>query len=69
MLPRVKNWIQGSRRKSGERWEADRGRLSERERHDLDVHEPARHRRQIDLDDAEYGPKAFDEERRGTTVY
>jgi hypothetical protein len=62
MLTRLKSWIQGSRRKSGERWEADRGHLSEQERHHVDAHEPA------GTLDVEADPQAlgsFDEHRRG----
>jgi hypothetical protein len=59
MLTRLKNWIEGSRRKSGERWEADRGHLSEQERHQIDdVHAEAGN-----LDSV--GPKVFDETSRG----
>jgi hypothetical protein len=63
MLTRLKNWIQGSRRKSGERWEADRGHLSEQERHHIDQVERDR-LGALDVEDPE-GPKVFDETRRG----
>ena len=63
MLTRLKNWIQGSRRKSGERWEADRGHLSERER--AHVEHTQRHGTiDHDVEDSYGGAKAF-EERRG----
>jgi hypothetical protein len=63
MLTRLKNWIEGSRRKSGVRWEADRGYLSEQERHHVDAHESGIVER-LDAD-TDYGLKSFDEERRG----
>ena len=65
MLTRLKNWIQGSRRKSGNPWEVDRGHLSEQERHHVDAHEQARRIGGLDVEDADYGFKAFDETRRG----
>jgi hypothetical protein len=63
MLTRLKNWLQGSRRKSGEPWEADRGHLSEQERHQVDDEEPSR--LPAGAADPSYGPQVFDEERRG----
>jgi hypothetical protein len=65
MLRRLKNWIQGSRRKPGERWEADRGHLSEQEKHVVDVHEGAGNLGGFGVEDAIHGPKGFDETRRG----
>jgi hypothetical protein len=64
MPTRLKNWIQGSRRKSGERWEADRDHLSEQERHYVDAQERLDHGTRLDVQDAEHGPKVFDETRR-----
>jgi hypothetical protein len=63
MLTRLKNWIEGSRRKSGERWEARRGHLSEHERHRVDLERDVR--TGAELEDADFGPKVFDETRRG----
>jgi hypothetical protein len=63
MLTRLKTWMQKSRSKSGERWEARRGNLSEQERHHVDLERDAR--TAAELEDADLGPKVFDETRRG----
>ena len=62
MLTRLKNWIQGSRRKSGDQWEAHRGHLSEQEKHLVDTHETASAKQE--MGDA-IKPEVFDETRRG----
>jgi hypothetical protein len=66
MLTRLRNWIQGSRRKWAEWWEVDRGHLSEQERHHVDAHKPgsATALGRLDVEDAEFGSKGFDETRR-----
>jgi hypothetical protein len=64
MLTRVKGWIEGSRRKSAERWQADRGHLSEQERHRLDAQEHSADLGGHDVEDLHWGPKAFDETSR-----
>lgn len=55
MLTRLKNWIQRSPRRKRDRWEPDRGQLSEQERQVVDAGEvpPA------------YSTKSFDEQSRG----
>jgi hypothetical protein len=65
MLTRLKNWIQGSRRKWAERWEADRGHLSEQEKHHVDARKEASRIGGLDVENADSGLKSFDEERRG----
>ncbi len=63
MLTRLKNWIQGSRRKRRDAWEAEQGHLTEHERHLVDAQ-----RRGgggfMDEQDTLGGPKGFDETRR-----
>jgi hypothetical protein len=65
MLTRLKNWIQGSRRKSGEQWQADHGHLSEQERRYVEHHEQLGTIGSSELDDAYTGPQSLDEGRRG----
>jgi hypothetical protein len=58
MLTRLKNWIQGSRQKKRERWEAERGNLGEQDKRVVDEYMPG-------TDPAPYPTKGFDETRRG----
>jgi hypothetical protein len=65
MLTRLKNWLQGSRRRSAERWASHHGNLSEQEKHVVEVYEHTPEAHDYSEIDPEFGPKAFDEERRG----
>jgi hypothetical protein len=63
VLTRLKTWLQGSRRKPGDRWEADHGHLSEQEKRHVEDHEPAGN---LDVQsDPMGGLGSFDEQRRG----
>jgi hypothetical protein len=62
MLTRLKNWMQGSRRKSSESWEADRGQLSVKEKQRIEAHEPAGN---LDVRADPDALDSFDEQRRG----
>jgi hypothetical protein len=63
MLTRLKNWIQGSRRKRRGAWEAEQGHLTEQERHLVDAQKGAGPTGYMEAQDA-LGPKGFDETRR-----
>jgi hypothetical protein len=65
MLTRLKTWVQGSRRKRRDPWEADLGYLTEQERRLIDAQKGAGWRGRQDVQDAETGPQSFDETRRG----
>ena len=58
MLARLKNWIQGSRQRKQERWEAEHGNLSEQDKQAVDEYLPG-------TDPAMYPTKGFDETSRG----
>ena len=58
MLTRLKSWVQGSRQRKRDRWEADHGHLSEQEKHVADAYQPGP---EPDF----YPTKGFDEQRRG----
>jgi hypothetical protein len=59
MLTRLKNWIEGSRRRAGEQSDADRGQLSERERQRIAAGN-------LDTEnEPHWRSEAFDETRRG----
>jgi hypothetical protein len=57
MLTRLKNWLQGSRQRKRERWEAERGNLGEQDKQVVDEYLPG-------TDPAMYSTKGFDETRR-----
>jgi hypothetical protein len=58
MLARLKNWIEGSRQRKRERWEAERGNLGEQDKQVVAEYLPG-------TDPAMYSIKGFDETRRG----
>jgi len=58
MLARLREWIQGSRQRKRERWEAERGNLSEEDKQAVDAYLPG-------VDPPMYSTKGFDETRRG----
>jgi hypothetical protein len=58
MLTSLKNWIQGSRQRKRERWEAERGNLGEQDKQVVDEYLPG-------TDPAMYPTKGFDETSRG----
>jgi hypothetical protein len=58
MLATLKSWIQGSRQRKRERWEAERGNLGEHDKRVVDEYLPG-------TDPAMYSTKGFDEIRRG----
>jgi hypothetical protein len=59
MLTRLKNWVQGSRQRKRERWEADHGHLSEQEKFVADEYQPGRGEPPYPT------TKGFDEQSRG----
>jgi hypothetical protein len=58
VIARLKNWIQRSRQRKRERWEAERGNLTEQDKLAVDEYLPG-------TDPAMYPTKAFDETSRG----
>jgi len=58
MLTRLKNWIQGSRQRKRERWEAERGNLGEQDKQVVDEYSS------YGLDTM-YQTRNFDETSRG----
>ena len=58
MLTRLESWIQRSRRRKRERWEAERGNLTKEDKHVVDDYLPG-------VDPPMYSIKGFDETRRG----
>jgi len=52
------NWIRASRQRKRERWEAEHGHLSERDKQVVDEYMPG-------VDPPMYSTKGFDETRRG----
>ena len=59
MLTRLKNWIQGSRQRKRERWEAEQAILSKQDKQVIDQYSPA------GQDQPLYSTKSFDEFSRG----
>jgi hypothetical protein len=58
MLTRLKNWIQGSRQRKRERWEAEHGNLRKQDKQVVDEYMPG-------TDPAMYPTQGFDETSRG----
>ena len=58
MLTRLKNWIQGSRQRKRERWEAEHGNLGEQDKQAVIEYMPG-------TEPAMYPTKIFDETSRG----
>jgi hypothetical protein len=58
MLTRLKNWIQGSRQRKRERWEAEQANLSKQDKQVIDQYAP-------NQDPPVYSTKSFDESSRG----
>jgi hypothetical protein len=58
MLTRLKNWIEGSRKKKREKWEAEQANLSEEDKRVAGEYRPG-------VEPPEYSSKGFDETRRG----
>jgi hypothetical protein len=58
MLTRLKNWIQGSRQRKLERWEAEQANLSKQDKQVIDQYSPGQ-------EQPLYPTGSFDESRRG----
>jgi hypothetical protein len=57
MLTRLKGWIEGARRRKRERWERERGNLSEEDKRVASEYSPG-------VEPNIYSTKGFDETRR-----